>query len=242
MKRIKELLGALSFSTFLQVMFYKLTQKISQHGNIHYSQTGEDIIINFFLPIQKGFFVDVGCNLPIAYSNTFKFYLDGWRGISIDANAELVALHSKVRKKDTVLSEAVSDGVHKVIFYKSKSPEVSTIDAETFEDWNAKWEFDKNDQIELMTTTLNAILQKNLPKGQSIDLLTIDVEGHDFQVLKGINLEKYRPKLIVVEIHDLKLSLLSNNDMYLYLVDHKYELKGYIAMNAYFWDTTQLSK
>jgi len=37
-----------------------------------------------------------------------------------------------------------------------------------------------------------------------IDLLYLDTEEYELPILKGINLEKYRPKYIVVEIFTLK--------------------------------------
>jgi hypothetical protein len=32
------------------------------------------------------------------------------------------------------------------------------------------------------------------------DFLNIDLEGHDYEVLKNINFDKYKPKLVCVEI------------------------------------------
>ncbi|MDH5790264.1 MAG: hypothetical protein OEZ27_06695, partial [Nitrospinota bacterium] len=53
---------------------------------IFYSQFGEDIILKGFIlrNINDGFYVDVGCYHPKKYSNTYKLYKRGWRGINID--------------------------------------------------------------------------------------------------------------------------------------------------------------
>jgi dTDP-4-dehydrorhamnose 3,5-epimerase-like enzyme len=75
-------------------------------------------------------------------------------------------------------------------------------------------------------------LDRNLPAGASLDLLTIDVEGHDFQVLKGLDLSKYRPKVIVVEIHGL--NTLQDNEIYKYLISNGYSLKAFAILSAYF--------
>lgn len=234
MKRLVELYSALSFEVFLRHLFTAVTNKIKRQGDVYYSQTGEDLIIEQLLPAQEGFFVDVGCNHPIDLSNTFRFYLRGWRGISIDANAELIALHKKFRPEDTAICAAVSDKVQMVTFHKSELTAVSTIDEKTLGVWKEKWKFNESDQSQVETTTLDLILEKHLPPGQKIDLLTVDVEGHDFEVLKGISLDKYRPQLIVVEIHNLDLNLMHTNEISKYLTNKGYRLRGYVTMNAYF--------
>lgn len=53
-----------------------------------YAQFGEDRVIDNLLGgIQQGFYVDIGCNMPIGCSNTWKLYLRGWGGIAIDGNS-----------------------------------------------------------------------------------------------------------------------------------------------------------
>jgi hypothetical protein len=48
-----------------------------------YSQEGEDLILQrIFEHKQKGFYVDVGDYHPFLFSNTYIFYLRGWRGIN----------------------------------------------------------------------------------------------------------------------------------------------------------------
>ena len=50
---------------------------------------------------------------------------------------------------------------------------------------------------------MNQILNKyNIKK---INFLTIDVEGHEFNVLKGFDIKKYSPELVVIEFLDLKM-------------------------------------
>ena len=46
-------------------------------------------------------------------------------------------------------------------------------------------------------------------KDSSFDLLSIDVEGHELEVLKGFNLVKFSPNVIVVEYLDLNVSKLN---------------------------------
>ena len=87
----------------------------------------------------------------------------------------------------------------------------------------------------MTTTTLTHILDEYLPAGQKIDLLSVDVEGQDTEVLKGLNFQKYRPRLIVTECHDLEKVF--DNELYQHLVANQYRLIGFATMNVYFEDT-----
>ena len=52
-------------------------------------------------------------------------------------------------------------------------------------------------KVKMFSTTLNEVLVKNkIPK---IDVLTVDIEGMDEVVVKGLNFELYKPRVIVVE-------------------------------------------
>ena len=204
-----------------------------------FAEGGEDLIASHLLRYQCGLtgpgtFVDVGCNTPVRYSNTFELYLQGWRGINIDANAGLIDQCKRVRKKDISLCEAVSNEEREVIFHKSKESAVSTIDEERLLEWKKNWEFADEDQERLVTKTLTSILDAHLPDDSNVDLLTIDVEGHDLQVLQGLNLMKYRPKVIVIEIHDM--NTVSHNNLYNHLSANGYTLKAFAVLSAYFVD------
>ena len=55
--------------------------------------------------------------------------------------------------------------------------------------------------LELVPTlTLNYILEKH--KIEKIDFFSLDVEGYELEVLKGINFKKFKPKYILIEIYN----------------------------------------
>src|SRR5215203_3594117 len=95
--------------------------------NFTFSEFAEDIITNHFHLGKTGTFVDVGCNEPVNFSNTFNLYLLGWRGINIDANQALIDKCKRVRKLDKCIRAAVSDEEKEAYFYKAKNPLISTI-------------------------------------------------------------------------------------------------------------------
>jgi FkbM family methyltransferase len=217
----------------LAVLFKKLIQK---ELNFYFSQFDEDIVLKHLLRgKQAGIYVDVGCNDPILLSNTFFLYLNGWKGVCIDANEKLCKKFSKIRPLDTVVLSAVSDVEKEVVFYVSDSaPAASTIDQEQLLEWKKHWEF--NREVKMKTRRLEEILDQHLPMASEIDVLSIDVEGHDLNVLKSINLAKYRPVFIVIELHDFNLANRGSNAVVDYLAENEYELYYYSIINGYFRD------
>jgi FkbM family methyltransferase len=224
--------AALRFSLLILVK-----KMMANEANIYFSQTGEDTVLKFLLrDRQDGVYVDIGCNTPIYFSNTFFLYVSGWNGICVDANERLCQQFRKARPFDTVVHAAVSDEVKEVTFHISdKVPAVSTIDQHQLEEWKKHWEF--NREVKMMTQRVETILDKHLPKGTPIDLLSIDVEGHDLNALRSVNLNKYRPRFIVIEIHEFKLSENNDDPIVKYLTDNGYVLECFSTINGYFRDS-----
>ena len=155
-----------------------------------YSQCGEDLFINkFFKNIHEGRYVDLGAYNPIKYSNTLLLYRRGWTGINIDLNQTSIDLFNIVRKKDKNIVAAVSDKkkLTKVFIENIFSP-LNTINRKfSHKHLRSKAKY-------VMTKKFNDLVKKK------IDFLNIDIEGMDFKVLRSIDLNFYRPKLICIEI------------------------------------------
>jgi FkbM family methyltransferase len=197
-----------------------------------YSQTGEDrLIANLLGDTSNGFFVDVGCNEPRLKSNTFAFYAYGWSGINIDANAKLINKFSASRPRDVSICAAVSSEEKTLVFTEFDDPLVSSLDASHVNEWKNHRTIAS--QTSVVTTPLSKILeQNNVPA--SFDLLSIDVEGHDFEVLHSLDFEKYHPRLIVIEIHGLDFLNPYSNPIYQHLTAQGYRMVAYAIMNGYF--------
>lgn len=81
------------------------------HGNRCYSQEGEERILErLFKGKTNGFYVDCGANHPIRYSNTYRLYRKGWRGIVIDALPGTEKIYSRIRPRDIVVESGVGGG------------------------------------------------------------------------------------------------------------------------------------
>jgi FkbM family methyltransferase len=178
----------------------------------------EDLnILNFFKDKRDGFYVDVGCFHPLDRNNTYLLYLKNWRGINIDISQFSIDLFNFLRPDDFNFKCAVSEKnqIIKTYFQKELS-QLSTTD-----EVQAKKVFQgKIITKEIQSYSLDHIIENSKFCNKEIDLLDIDVEGADFKVLLGLNFEKYKPKLICVEIHNKNI----NDDViYEFLIK-----KGYV--------------
>jgi FkbM family methyltransferase len=147
------------------------------------SQFGEDewIAKNINLPTY-GVVIDVGACEPIFSSNSYYFEHNlGWGGICIDADSRTIDKLKQERKN--VVQAIVSDknGVGK--FFHEAAPGISHVSDDGTE--------------EVETRTLDSILEQfNIG---DVTILDIDVEGHELSVCRGLDWEKYKPNIVIIE-------------------------------------------
>lgn len=193
--------------------------------NIYFSQEGEDIILSKMYYDQKeGFYVDIGAHHPIKFSNTYKYYLQGWRGINIDAMPNSMKAFYEKRSRDINLEVGVSERSDVLSFYIFDQPGLNTFDEVTAKNHSKNYNIPIKDVVKVQTFPLSKILDEHMPSGVAIDFMSIDVEGLDLVVLKSNNWNKYRPTVILIECIDTSLEELLSSDIHIYLVDMGYKL------------------
>lgn len=198
--------------------------------NIHFSQEGEDIILDkIYIDQKDGFYVDVGAHHPSKLSNTYKYYLRGWNGINIDAMPGSMEAFLKVRPKDINLELGVSETEGELPFYVFEQPTLNTFDEKTAKEHERTRGVTIKKVVKVKTFPLNRILDQYLKDGQQIDFLSIDVEGFDYQVLLTNNWEKYTPKVILVESIGASIEDILQSEIYKYLTS-----KGYLFISKTF--------
>lgn len=196
--------------------------------------TGEDRVIEGVLtPVisETGFYVDVGCNHPKFFSNTYGLYRKGWRGLCIDANEELIEKYRLQRPKDKAVCEVVSNEEKEVDFYEIENNVLSTMDQKNLEEaikLNLSYK-----SVKRKTSTLTTILKK-YNVSNDIDVLSIDAEEHDFEVLSSLDFSLYQPKLIIVEDETFDFKDYHINEFAKFLNEKGYDMVGYVLKNAYF--------
>lgn len=164
-----------------------------------FSQYGEDLVIDALLGCpSSGFYVDVGANDPDELSNTKRFYLRGWRGLNIEPQPDLHERLVASRPEDVNLNIGLSDHDGELVFHRMDPSTLSTFDSDAVRE-NLKHPGARLIASEpLPVRTLAAVLSE-YGSGE-IDLLSIDVEGHEIPVLSGNDWARFRPRTIMVEV------------------------------------------
>lgn len=210
-------------------MFSILFEKIHILQNIYiknnffnkkesYSMDKEDLVIKeYFKSKNKGFYVDVGCYHPLQRNNTMLLHQKGWKGINIDISDFSIKLFKFLRPDDLNLNLAVTNKEGEIdMFFQKKLSQLSTI-----KENRAKIAFQgKILNKKILSKKLTSILDESKYQDQKIDFLNIDVEGADFEVLQSLNLNKYSPELICIEVIEKDLA---SSDVFNFLYKNSYK-------------------
>lgn len=170
---------------------------------MNYSQLDQDLwILSKFDEDYQGFFVDIGANDGITISNSYLLEQKGWNGICIEPN----------------MTE----------FQKLNVSRTSNNYQVCISDFNGKCSFQENGFFgKIMVKgsgdtdcfTLEYFLD-NVECPKTIDYMSIDVEGGEFDIIKIFPFDKYFIKYITIEhnaygndfrLKDSIYSILSNH-------------------------------
>lgn len=205
------------------------------HVNFHYSQTGEDLILSHLLNKHLGggpvTFVDVGCHDARRISSTYLHYLRGSSGLCIDMSEHFRSSFDSERPRDSFVCAAVSDTVSRQRVFEFSASEVNTIDPRQAKLWSQYWP--QVGEREVDTAPLSELVRHAIPN-RSVDLLCVDVEGHELAVLHGANLKVLRPAIVCCEIHASDMAEVTADPTVAFMTDEGYSLVAYATMNAYF--------
>lgn len=164
------------------------------------SQLGQDMLAALAHGLKKGgYFVEVGVGNGKTISNTYMLEKQfGWHGLLVEPSrsfhdsirqhrsATLEVRAATSRDGDTVtFNEAVGEGVFSYV-QNAKSKAQERQSTRQFVSYPVS------------TATLNTILaEANAP--QTIDFLSLDTEGSELDILKGLDLDRHRVGLMCIE-------------------------------------------
>jgi FkbM family methyltransferase len=191
---------------FLERVIRRVFLPGSQMG---YSQFGEDLIVSYLfntLGIQQPTYLDVGANHPKFISNTYYFYKRGAHGVLVEPNPRLAKLLRSARPRDIVLEVGIgltaetqadfyvfggfADGLS--TFSKSEATHWETVGLK------GHGTIPVEKVIKVPLVPINKIVADNF-QDKAPSLLSLDVEGLDLDVLKGLDFDRFAPDVVCVE-------------------------------------------
>jgi len=167
---------------------------------VSYAQNMEDVVLGRLVSlVPRGRFIDVGAGHPILENVTYALYLKGWRGINVEPMRAEVELLRAQRPEDETVQVAVGATAGSVTLFEAPAAAnrgATTSNAELAARY-AKAAGESFVAFESPMVTLSSLLAKFEPGG--VHVVKVDVEGMEFDVLTGADLDQHRPWAVVVE-------------------------------------------
>jgi len=158
-----------------------------------------DIISSYFPRLYKGYAVDIGASDGQTCNSTYGLELArGWKVLSVEPNPEFWDWLTQHRGLVEKCACGEFGGVATMTINVDGPEAYSTIGEvaargrEMYHDWK---------KIEVPVARVEDLLAKH--QFPQLDVLCVDTEGTELNVLKGIDLKKWQPKVIVTECWDL---------------------------------------
>ena len=170
-----------------------------RYGPSRNSEHGEEWIVRDYFHDQRGgVFVDVGANDYRRFSNTFFLETNlGWSGLAIEPQTKFAEGYAQHRPRTVFIPLFVSDSSNgqAVLHVPANNDLIASADPAFVQALGGE----KIVSQQMTTTTLDAVLERQ--KIDHLDFLSIDVELHEPEVLRGLSVERFQPRLVCVEAH-----------------------------------------
>ena len=181
----------------------------------------QELVRGFFDTKPSGFYVDVGANDPTIESQTWHLEKIGWDGLLIEplqAYCELL----KAQRKGRVIQYACSSPEnHDTVLRMVVAGGHSTLNDEPIALGTKSEEYQN-----VTCRTLDSILEDN--NAPQIDFISVDIEGHEMEMFKGFSLQRWNPRLVLLEDHVV------SHAKHHFMTAHGYQLIMRTGLNSWY--------
>lgn len=192
-----------------------------------YSQDNQDFIVyeTFFKDKKDGVFCDIGGNHPLNINNTRYFEEMGWDGIAFEPLPHMTKLWEEHRRAK-LFPFALSDQEGNVTFTIVKNA-TGWEDMLSFvkETRDIKYDY-QTEEIQVETKIFKDILEKE--NITHIDYLSLDVEGHELNVLRGIDFTQVKINVLTIENNPPSCMIYGDENIRKLMFENDYILWGRI--------------
>jgi FkbM family methyltransferase len=172
----------------------------AKYARLSFSQCGEDLLIDHIFKlrgIRHPSYLDIGAFHPWRLSNTAYFYLNGSRGVNVEPNPNLILAFHNERPLDVNLNVGIGEAEGVLDFYEISDRTLSTFSKKEADACAANGQgIAAVHQVQVITLA-NVLAQAGLD--QFPDFLSLDVEGLEEEILRGLGTQHQYPKVICVE-------------------------------------------
>lgn len=199
---------------------------------LSFSQHADDFIAWQLLGKPNGgMVVEVGAFDGIHLSNSFSLEQMGWDSICIEPNPKTFEWLEQQRPSAVNINKAIvsTPDIKEVDFYME---ETGVLSGCAYDESDVKkrhenrgLEYQSPKTVKVKASTLDEILTENKVEPGQISIVSIDVEGFEMEVLSGFDLNRFRPKLFIIEANNEEersriLSYFSKHDNYIFVGDN----------------------
>lgn len=166
-----------------------------------FSLEGEDLLAESILRLSRnGRYFDIGCSSPTEISNTYLFYKKGWRGVAVDGRHELKSAWEAERPEDIFLPLVLDEMDGETTFWTFPDPTMNTCDELTASRYAQRFATGEY-RVEKRSTRSAKSLWIEVYGNDATppEFVSLDVEGHELPILKGLVSLTWRPALLLVE-------------------------------------------
>ncbi len=172
------------------------------------AQFSEDCLAyDLFKGKTDGYFIEVGAFDGYSYSVSYALECIGWTGLLIEGIPERAKACADRRKHARVVHAAVGKrGASGTTEFTVVADQYGGMLSYHTTDEQQKQIIENNKQkstkVQVPLTSMDALLENDpelAKRGGEVDFAAIDVEGGELDLLDGFNLEKYRPKVMLLE-------------------------------------------
>ena len=168
--------------------------------SVSFAQCGEDLIIDYCartLGLREFSYLDIGAHHPSYLSNTYFFYRQGRRGVCVEPDVSLLPPFRRQRPGDVLLNIGVGPEEGAQDFFVMTTPTLNTFsrqEARRYESYGNQ-RVERVEQVQIRC--IDSILAEHFAGAPQ--LVSLDVEGLDFDILRSLDFARVRPPIICVE-------------------------------------------
>lgn len=192
-----------------------------------------DVVVRteFFPDKRTGVIIEVGAARPDYLSVSASFRASGWKVIAVEPNPEFCAAHRAIGNEvlQYAAGEKDDDDVEFFVVDSHGADYMGgPVSYESFSSLGIKGKYadlraashvrTSVKTIKVKVRKLDTILAQHEPKLRKVDIVAVDVEGWELSVMRGFDLDRYCPKVVILE------NLFDSSDYVDYMKERGYRL------------------